>query len=187
MNVPLLILINCVKIGVVMGVLLTCVAYTVSPGAQGPGLHPATLRTQPVGPWGLFQPLADVVKLMFKEDFTPPGANKILFFLAPFLTAVTALLPFAAIPFAPTMLPAEFTLFGQKIDIAAMGLNQGVIADVNVGLLYIFAVSSLAVYGRCWAAGPPITNIPCSGRCAFAPRWSATSWPWVSRSSACSC
>ena len=100
-----------------------------------------------MGPWGLLQPVADLLKLLFKEDFTPPGANKILFILAPFLTAVTALLPFAAIPFANTMFPPEITLFGQKLDLTAAALNQGVIADVNVGLLYIFAVSSLAVYG----------------------------------------
>ena len=60
---------------------------------------------------------------------------------------MTALLPFAAIPFANTMLPPEITLFGHKIDLTAAALNQGVIADLNVGLLYIFAVGSLAVYG----------------------------------------
>ncbi len=65
----------------------------------------------------------------------------------PSLTAVTAFLPFAAIPFANAILPPETHLFGHKIDLTAAALNQGVIADINVGLLYIFAVSSLAVYG----------------------------------------
>ena len=147
MNVPLLILLNLIKIGVVLGVLLTCVAYTVLLERKVLGFIQLRYGPNRVGPWGLLQPLADVLKLMFKEDFTPPGANKILFIMAPFLTAVTALLPFAAIPFASSFFPAEFTLFGHKIDAAAAGLNQGVIADLNVGLLYIFAVSSLAVYG----------------------------------------
>ena len=147
MNLPVLIILSLVKIAVVMGVLLTCVAYTVLLERKVLGFIQLRYGPNRVGPWGLLQPLADVLKLMFKEDFTPPGANKILFMLAPLLTAVTALLPFAAIPFSSAILPPEFTLFGQKMDLTAAGLNQGVLADINVGLLYIFAVSSLAVYG----------------------------------------
>jgi NADH-quinone oxidoreductase subunit H len=100
-----------------------------------------------VGPWGLLQPLADVIKLMFKEDFTPPGVNRVLFTMAPIITTVTALLPFAAIPFAQQILPASITIHGHTLDLSVAALNQGVIADVNIGILYIFAVSSLSVYG----------------------------------------
>jgi NADH-quinone oxidoreductase subunit H len=147
MNLPLLIAITVAKIAVVMGVLLTCVAYTVL--MERKVLSFIQLRYGPnrVGPWGLLQPLADAVKLLFKEDFTPPGVNKVLFVIAPVLTAATAFLPFAAIPFAGTLLPPEITLWGYKIDLSCAALNQGVIADINVGLLYVFAVGSLAVYG----------------------------------------
>ena len=147
MNVPLLIIISLVKIAVVMGVLLTCVAYTVLLERKVLGFIQLRYGPNRVGPWGLLQPIADVLKLMFKEDFTPPGANKILFMLAPLLTAVTALLPFAVIPFSSNILPPEITLFGHKLDLTVAALNQGVIADLNVGLLFIFAMGGLAVYG----------------------------------------
>ena len=147
MNLPLLILLSIVKIGVVMVILLTAVAYTVLLERKVLGFIQLRYGPNRVGPWGLLQPVADLLKLMFKEDFTPPGANRALFIMAPILTAGTAFLPFAAIPFANTILPPEISLFGHKVDLTAAALNQGVIADVNVGLLYIFAVSSLAVYG----------------------------------------
>jgi NADH-quinone oxidoreductase subunit H len=67
--------------------------------------------------------------------------------MAPIITSVTAFLPFAAIPFASQILPDSLTIYGHTVDLTVAGLNQGVIADVNVGLLYIFAMGSLAVYG----------------------------------------
>lgn len=147
MNLPVLILICVLKIAVVMGVLLTCVAYTVLLERKVLGFIQLRYGPNRVGPWGLFQPLADVLKLMFKEDFTPPGANKILFIIAPILTAGAALLPFAVIPFAGTILPPEIVFYGYKIDLTVAHLNQGVIADTNIGLIFIFAVASLGVYG----------------------------------------
>ncbi len=78
-----------------------------------------------VGPFGLFQPFADALKLFFKETVIPSGANRILFLLAPMLTFSLALLGWAVIPF-----------------------NVGwVLADINVGILYLLAISSLGVYG----------------------------------------
>jgi len=76
------------------------------------------------GPFGLLQPLADSVKLFLKEDWIPPFADKAVFVLAPAIIVVTALLSFAVIPFAPGF----------------------VVADLNVGLLFLLAMSSLGVY-----------------------------------------
>jgi len=78
-----------------------------------------------VGPFGLLQPLADGIKLVFKETIIPSGANRVVFILAPMITFILALVAWAVIP------------FGEGI----------VLADINVGILYLFAISSLGVYG----------------------------------------
>ena len=78
-----------------------------------------------VGPFGLFQTLADALKYIFKEIIIPASSNKVIFILAPIITMTLALIAWAVIPF---------------------GVEQ-VLADINVGILYIFAVSSLGVYG----------------------------------------
>ncbi|MCL6622151.1 MAG: NADH-quinone oxidoreductase subunit NuoH [Syntrophobacterales bacterium] len=147
MNMPLLILLTALKITVILVVFLTAIAYTVLMERKVLGFIQLRYGPNRVGPWGLLQPLADLVKLLFKEDFTPPMVNKVLFIMAPMITAITAFLPFAVIPFASQILPDTITVYGQTLDLKAAGLNQGVIADVNVGILYVFAMSSLAVYG----------------------------------------
>src|SRR5207344_429946 len=90
-----------------------------------------------VGPKGLFQPLADIIKLMFKEDLRPSAADPLLFALAPIICAAAAFTAFAVVPFG-----AETTLFGL--------LDQPLklqVADVNVAILVIFAIASMSVYG----------------------------------------
>ena len=147
MNLPLLIGVMVVKILVVFVVFLTTIAYVVLMERKVLGFIQFRYGPNRVGPWGLLQPLADALKLIFKEDFTPPGANKFLFVLAPMIVGLTAFLPLAVIPFADKILPDTVTIYGQKLDLTVASLNRGVIADVNIGLLYIFAVASMAVYG----------------------------------------
>lgn len=147
MEMPLLIILTALKIIIILVVFLTAIAYTVLLERKVLGFIQLRYGPNRVGPWGLLQPLADLLKLLFKEDFTPPGVNKVLFTLAPIISAVTAFLPFAVIPFAKDILPAKLTIYGYQMDLTVAGLNQGVIADLNVGLLYVFAMGSLAVYG----------------------------------------
>ena len=105
--------------------LLTGVAYLTY--AERKVIAAMQLRKGPnvVGPFGLFQPIADGLKLMNKETIIPAGANKILFILAPMLTFILSLIAWAVMPFNETL----------------------VLADINVGILYLFAISSLGVYG----------------------------------------
>jgi NADH-quinone oxidoreductase subunit H len=127
-------LILCVKILLVLGIVLGLAAYLVLLERVLLGRIQIRYGPNRVGPFGLFQPIADGMKLMFKEDFIPPQANKTIFLLAPAVVATTALLMFAVVPFGP-----DLVIAGQKIPM--------VIADINVGVLYMFALSSLGVYG----------------------------------------
>ncbi len=90
-----------------------------------------------VGPKGLLQPLADVIKLMFKEELRPSAADAILFTLAPVISAAAAFAAFAVVPFG-----AETTLFGFLDEPIPLQIS-----DVNVGILVVFAVTSMGVYG----------------------------------------
>ena len=105
--------------------LLLAVAYTTY--AERRIIGSMQLRRGPnvVGPFGLLQPIADALKMLFKETVVPAGANRGVFIAAPMITFVLALVAWAVIPFGPNT----------------------VIANINVGLLYLFAVSSLGVYG----------------------------------------
>lgn len=98
------------------------------------GLMQRRLGPMYVGPWGLLQFMADAMKLFLKEDFIPQKGNKLLFCLAPAISAATAFIAMAPVPFFP-----EFTLFGQTI--------RPIIADINVGLLFFISVGAVAIYG----------------------------------------
>ena len=87
------------------------------------------------GPWGLLQPVADGLKLIFKEELIPAKADKLIFVLAPIITVVPALIVLAVLPFGPA------------VSIGGRQIHLGLADDLNVGALYILAVASIAVYG----------------------------------------
>ena len=116
-------------IGAALFVLLTCAAYAVYAERRVAAFIHQRVGPNRVGPWGLLQPLADVVKLLLKEDIVPAAGDKFVHFLSPVISVVIALTAFAVIPFG----------FDGTTVIA--------IADVNIGVLYILALTSIAVYG----------------------------------------
>lgn len=86
------------------------------------------------GRWGALQPVADGIKLIFKEELIPDRAHKLIFVLAPIITVVPALVILAVVPWGGTM-----TVFGREISLS--------LADLNVGILYLLAIASIAIYG----------------------------------------
>ena len=128
------VLIAIVKVLVVFTAMLLVVAYMTLMERKVLGHMQVRYGPNRVGHYGLLQPIADGIKLFFKEDIIIPHANRIIYILAPTVIVITALMSYAVIPFGD-----HITILGQKVDL--------VVADVNVGLLYLFAISSLGVYG----------------------------------------
>ena len=115
-----------VKIVVILFTMLTVVSYMIYAERKIAGHMQARVGPNRVGPLGLLQPAADVLKLFFKEEFTPEGASKVIFHIAPMMAVIPALVTFSVIPFGP---------------------QQALrVTDVNVGLLVFLAMSSLGVY-----------------------------------------
>lgn len=122
-----------VKIAAIFTIILTLAAYLVL--AERKILARIQDRVGPnrVGPFGLLQPLADVIKMLTKEDVRPAGADRWLFSLAPAMAAIPAIMMFAVIPWG-----APLTVWGRQVPL--------VVADLNVGLLFFLALSAIAVY-----------------------------------------
>jgi len=134
----ILIVLNATLVGVTFMVLLErkVIAWTQ-----------ARLGPMRVGPWGTLQPIADVIKLMVKEDITPAKADRWVFTLAPLIALIPALIVFAVIPFG-----SEVSLFGTRVTLQ--------ITDLNVGLLYIVSVASIGVYGTILAGWASNSKFP---------------------------
>jgi NADH-quinone oxidoreductase subunit H len=124
-NAVRLVVWNLVKIVAVILPLMGCVAYLTLWERKAIGWSQVRPGPNRVGPWGLLTPVADGVKLIFKEIIRPTAANKGLFFLGPVMTIMPALAAWAVVPFGP--------------DVA--------LANVNAGLLFLMAITSLEVYG----------------------------------------
>jgi len=103
-----------------------------------------------VGPKGLFQPLADGLKFLMKEDIIPTAVNKPLYLLAPAMLLIPALMTFAIIPFGSSL-----TLFGRQISLQ--------VANINIGVLYILALTSVGVYGIVLAGWSSNSKYPLLG------------------------
>jgi len=128
-------LVPIVKIAILVFLVLTIDAYLTWIERKVIAHLQARWGPHRVGPHGLLQPLADGVKFIFKEDPMPVGVDKAAYFLAPFITLMLALTSLAVIPFGPQ----RFTVFGYESHIG--------IADVNISLLVLFAITALGVYG----------------------------------------
>ncbi|MFQ6058076.1 MAG: NADH-quinone oxidoreductase subunit NuoH [Anaerolineae bacterium] len=123
-----------VKSIVIVGFLLTGFAYMTWLERKVVAHIQSRIGPNRAGPFGLLQPLADGLKLIFKEDIIPAQADKVIYFLAPAMSLVPALMAFAVVPLGPRV-----TILGRPLDLY--------LADVNIALLYVLAVSSLGVYG----------------------------------------
>ncbi len=113
------------KIAVILVIVLLHVAWLTYVERKVLGFMQDRLGPMEVGYHGLLQPIADGIKLFFKEDIIPAGANKIIFSVAPIIALVPALIAFAVIPFS----------------------EHAVLADINIGILYVLAVASIGAYG----------------------------------------
>jgi NADH-quinone oxidoreductase subunit H len=122
------------KLGVVLAVLLTAAAYLVLFERKFLGRLQIRYGPNRAGPFGLLQPFADTIKMLTKEDIVPAEADRAIFLYAPAVVGITALLMFSVVPFGP-----DLTLFGHEVKM--------VVVDLNVGILFAFALSSLSVYG----------------------------------------
>lgn len=123
-----------IKIIVVLAVFSALAGFGTYLDRKFLGLIQKRLGPTYVGPFGLLQVLADGIKLFIKEDIIPQNANKFIFCLAPIIAVATAFIAMAPVPFLP-----EFELFGQTI--------RPIIADINVGLLFILSVGAIGMYG----------------------------------------
>src|ERR1700704_3281892 len=117
-------------VGILFLVILPMVAYSIYAERRVSAFIQDRPGPNRVGPAGLLQPVADIAKRLFKEDFTPRNVNTFYYWLAPCLALVPAIITIAVVPFGSTLLGVPM-----------------VIADINVGILYVFAIGSLGVYG----------------------------------------
>jgi NADH-quinone oxidoreductase subunit H len=147
---PILV-VSIVKIVVLLIVLMTALAYLTWFERKVVARIQSRLGPLYVGAHGLLQPLADGLKFLFKEDLTPPASDKFVYILAPFLALSLALSTLALIPFGP----ATLTILGQPTNLG--------ITNSSIGLLFVFAITSIGVYGVALAGWSSNSKYPLLG------------------------
>jgi NADH-quinone oxidoreductase subunit H len=148
-------IITLVKIALLLFIVLTVNAYLTWFERKVVAHMQSRWGPHRVGPHGLLQPLADGVKFLFKEDPTPAGVDKFVYYLAPLLALALALTSIALIPFGPDPLPWKF--FGHDI---YLGIAP---PDVNIGILALFAITAMGVYGVALAGWSSNSKYPLLG------------------------
>ncbi len=129
--------ISLTQIAAVMGIVIVTVLILTLAERKVLGWMQDRMGPMEVGPYGILQPFADAIKLFFKEDIIPAGANKFLFTMAPILCLIPAFIGFAVIPWGPNW----------KFEVNGISVTPFVISDINIGILYVLAFASLGAYG----------------------------------------
>src|SRR3954463_1383859 len=125
---------------------LMIVAYTVLAERKVLGWMQGRIGPNRVGPWGVLQPFADLLKFIFKEDIVPDKSTRFVYFLAPMVALTCAIMPIVVYPFGPTITTIDWSFlpYGLGEGIHALPL---VISKIDVGVLYVLGITSVGVYG----------------------------------------
>src|SRR3954468_13450097 len=138
--------VTAVAVLIAFQMVLMIVAYTVLAERKVLGWIQGRIGPNRVGPWGVLQPFADLLKFIFKEDLVPDKSTKFVYYLAPMVALVCALMPMVVYPFGPAITSVDWSFL-------PWGLGEGVhalpltIARIDVGVLFVLGITSVGVFG----------------------------------------